>query len=388
MVKFISKTIVGGVLAVLAGSSQASAGLTYSTEQTDGGIAYIVVSGDFSYDDNLAEFTSIVRSYNISGVTFHSPGGNIIKAMEMGRLIRSLDLATVQPRAIECASSCTLAFMGGVMRFAEPGSLGVHKSSFSEGAAIDAQVAVSAIQQMTADIMTYMMEMGVDPALLQLALQYESDDIRYLSKSEMERYRIVTGQDTNQQSTQPPVAYAQPPRFEQPRVAAPVALPQPSLDLTVPEARSGRVRHPKGSAPVKMMADGDSANIVNLTNGAAVQIIGNSARWYRVRSGGHTGYMHDTWVHVDQYQSGAFEQRHIQIRSFDNYADAEAFVRSSSLPLAIYLATNSWFAITLKDTYYQDAAKNLAKMMKDAGSIPDDSYVSYGNTYVRKLCCG
>jgi hypothetical protein len=383
----ISGAFVGIGLAASICTSPAFAGLTYSTEQTDGGITYIVVSGEFTYEDNLAQFTSIVRSYNVSGVTFHSPGGNITKAMEMGRLIRSLNLATVQPRAIECASSCTLAFMGGVMRFAEPGSLGVHKSSFSEGTAIDTQTAVSAIQQITADVMTFMLEMGVDPALLQVALQYESDDIRYLSKSEMERFRVTTGQGTGQQA-EPSVAYVPPPVVEQPQIAAPVALPQPSLDLTIPDAHSGRIRHPKGSAPLKMMADGDSANVVNLRNGAVVQILGNSARWYRVKKGAHVGFMHDTWVHVDQYQSGAFEQRHIQIKSFDNYAEAEAFVRSSTLSLSIYLATNRWFAITLKDTYYQNAAKDLAKMLKDAGKIPDDSYVSYGNTYVRKLCCG
>lgn len=370
------------------GTSPASANLTYSTEQTDGGITYVVVSGEFAHDDNLSQFTSIVRSYNVSGVTFHSPGGNMVKAMEIGRLIRSLNLSTVQPRAIDCASSCTLAFMGGVMRFAEPGSLGVHKSSFSEGAAIDTQTAVSAIQQMTADVMTYMLEMGVDPSLLQVALQYESDDIRYLSKSEMERYRVTTGEGAGQQPDQPSVAYAAPPVVQRPAPAAPVALPQPSLDLTIPDARSGRIRHPKGSAPLKMMADGESANIINLKNGAAVQITGNSARWYRVKTSGHVGYMHDTWVHVDQFQSGSFDQRHIQIKSFDNFADAEAYVRSSPLALSVYLATNGWFAITLKDTFYQNAAKDLAKMLKDAGKIPDDSYVSYGNTYVRKLCCG
>ncbi|RWE17628.1 MAG: hypothetical protein EOS76_18390, partial [Mesorhizobium sp.] len=37
-----------------------------------------------------------------------------------------------------------------------------------------------------------MIEMGVDPALLQLSLQYDSNDIRYLSMSEMVKYKVVT----------------------------------------------------------------------------------------------------------------------------------------------------------------------------------------------------
>ncbi|MHA6687848.1 hypothetical protein [Mesorhizobium sp. A556] len=97
--------------------------------------------------------------------------------------------------------------------------------------------------------------------------------------------------------------------------------------------------------------------------------------------------MHDTWVYVDQFESGPFSQRHVQIKSFDNLSDAEAYVRSAPIPLSAYLATNGWFAITLADTYPQEMATNLAKQMKDRGAIPDDAYVTYGNTYVRMVCC-
>src|SRR5690606_7022182 len=121
-----------------------------------------------------------------------SPGGNIAKAMELGRLIRRLGLTTIQMRAMECTSACSLAFFGGTTREAEPGAIGVHKSSFSGDLPVDAEDAVSAVQQMTAEIVTYMIEMGIDPGLLQVSLQYDSHDIRYLSLSEMQKYRIVT----------------------------------------------------------------------------------------------------------------------------------------------------------------------------------------------------
>jgi hypothetical protein len=152
-------------------------------------------------------------------------------------------------------------------------------------------------------------------------------------------------------------------------------------------ARSGRVGHPKGSAPVKAQPDGKSANIAVLRNGSSVAILGNSGRWYRVQAGNQVGYMHDTWVHVDQYESGAFGQLHVQVKSFDNLADAQSYVRSATIPLSAYLATNGWFAITLKDTFDEPMAKNLAKEMKARGAIPDDAYTTNGNTYVRKVCC-
>ncbi|AMS40493.1 hypothetical protein AA2016_1561 [Aminobacter aminovorans] len=99
------------------------------------------------------------------------------------------------------------------------------------------------------------------------------------------------------------------------------------------------------------------------------------------------GYMHDTWVYVDQYESGPFGERHIQVKSFDNFADAQSYVQASQIPLSAYLATNGWFAVTLNDTYDQQMASKLVKVMKENGTIPDDAYMTYGNTYARKVCC-
>ncbi|TIU42974.1 MAG: hypothetical protein E5W31_04780, partial [Mesorhizobium sp.] len=166
--------------------------MQFQAGQTDWGLHYITASGDFAYQDDLSAFENLVRSSSATAVTFSSPGGNIQKAMELGRLIRRLGINTIQFRAVECASACSLAFLGGVIRYADPGSIGVHKSSFQGNVPLTTQEAVSAVQQITADVMTYMIEMGVDPALLQLSLQYDSNDIRYLSMSEMVKYRVVT----------------------------------------------------------------------------------------------------------------------------------------------------------------------------------------------------
>ncbi|RJT28766.1 hypothetical protein D3227_33655 [Mesorhizobium waimense] len=58
--------------------------------------------------------------------------------------------------------------------------------------------------------------------------------------------------------------------------------------------------------------------------------------------------MHDTRVYVDQYESGPFGQRHVQVKSFDKLAEAESYVRSASIPLSAYLATDGWLASCLK----------------------------------------
>jgi hypothetical protein len=370
----------------------AYAGLQYTVERTDDGKAYLLVQGDFSFNEDYSGLRSLIQSNHPIAVVFNSPGGNPSKAMELGRLIRAMNLATIQPRAYECASACALAFLGGVWRYADPGAIGVHQSSFVPGTSISSDAAVSSIQQLTADIVTYMVQMGVDPSLLQVALSYNSDDIRYLSKSEMERYRVTTMGTTGFASVSPsqvpqvpPVtATPPPPPQAEPQVAA---APYNPPDLAIPEAKTGRVRHPKGTVPLKSGPEGKSATVANLKNGNSVQILGRSGRWYRVRRGQQTGYLHDTWVYVDQYESGPFEERHIQVKSFENFADAEAYVRSSRIPVTAYMATNGWFAVTLSQTYSQQMASNLVRIMKANGSIPDDAYMTYGNTYVRKVCC-
>ncbi|TPM21772.1 hypothetical protein FJ958_25445 [Mesorhizobium sp. B2-3-5] len=370
----------------LLDSPAAHAGLQFDAGQTTGGLHFIVVSGDFAYEDDLSAFENLARTNGVSAVTFKSPGGNIHKAMELGRLIRKLGLNTAQFRAAECASACSLAFLGGVMRYADPGSIGVHKSSFQGDIHLSTQDAVSAVQQITADVITYMIDMGVDPALLQLSLQYDSNDIRYLSMSEMAKYRVVTsspGGDRPAVATQVP-SYTPPPPQPEPPTVASQPPPSASPSLSIPDARSGRIGYPKGSAPLKALPEARSTNVAVLRNGMAVTIIGNAGRWYRVQVGNKIGYMHDTW---DQYDGGPFGRRHIQVKSFDNYAEAEAYVRSSSIPLSAYLANNGWFAITLDSTFDEKMAKSLVSEMRARGAIPDDAYATFGNTYVRKVCC-
>ncbi|RUV49056.1 hypothetical protein EOB77_21200 [Mesorhizobium sp. M7A.F.Ca.MR.228.00.0.0] len=81
--------------------------------------------------------------------------------------------------------------MGGVRRVADAGSIGVHRSSFAPDSGMSTDEAVSSVQAATADIMSYMTEMGVDPKLMGVALTYDRSDMRYLSASEMAELRVT-----------------------------------------------------------------------------------------------------------------------------------------------------------------------------------------------------
>lgn len=164
----------------------------------------------------------------------------------------------------------------------------------------------------------------------------------------------------------------------------------PAAQPSSPKPQSGRVRHRSGAVSLKFAADANSWDLMQLTNGAPVAIIGNQPDWYRVRVGGFggkEGYLHHTWVLVDQYQLGRFDDRFIQVKSFANYTSAEAYARSSFLSLAVFEASNGWFAVALEEMTDYGRAMELLSSLKAARKVPDDAFVTYGNTYIRKVCC-
>ncbi|WP_162901353.1 hypothetical protein [Breoghania sp. L-A4] len=174
---------------VLAGMSFASA---VTVEPINGDVRALIVRGEFALDDDVNSLIVAAARYRPLFVTFDSAGGNVDAAMRFGRTIRSLGLGTFQLRAAECASACALAFLGGVTRIAEAGSIGVHRASFAPNARIDAETAVSAIQALTAEVIAYLIELGVDPGLLRLSLSIDSRDIRYLTAAEMQQYAVTS----------------------------------------------------------------------------------------------------------------------------------------------------------------------------------------------------
>lgn len=365
--------------AVTHGHAEAS--ITYQRGVTEDRTPYLVVHGEFEYLDRIDAFLTEVTEHKPAFVTFNSPGGSLVTGMKLGRAIRASGLNTIQVKDKECSSACAVAFLGGVNRMATAGSIGVHKNSFANSAKMNVDDAVSATQAATADLIGYFKEMGVDVGLLQLSMQYESWDIRYLSLSEMVEYGVINLQQDNPNKL----------RLKSPdreMAAAPATTARPDANpLEMPAAKTGQVRHPRGAITLLATPDENGVGVARLPNRAHVQILDDRDRWYRVMAGAFTGYVHHTWIKVDQFHPSPFEGRFVQIRSFDNYADAEAYVRSSSLPLTAFLTSNGWFAITLDGAYEDVRAKQILHDLKGEQRIPGDSYRTYGNTYVRKICC-
>ena len=69
--------------------------------------------------------------------------------------------------------------------------VGVHQHYFDQNVALPAIFAVEDIQRGQAEVMVYLIEMGIDPALMRHALATPPDEIYLLLPEELERYGIV-----------------------------------------------------------------------------------------------------------------------------------------------------------------------------------------------------
>ncbi|MDX8513463.1 hypothetical protein [Mesorhizobium captivum] len=183
----------------------------------------LIVSGEFGANESLNGFSRAVVSSGAKVIVFNSPGGNVGGAIRLGRMIRAAGLDTLQVRQLQCASACSLAFLGGIHRVAEPSSIGIHRAFLKPADGMSTEEAKARVQLGTAAIISYVVEMGVDPKLIELASSYGKHDIRYLSASEMAELRV-----TNAAANQSPVDASQVSTTPNPAPApAPDARQQP-----------------------------------------------------------------------------------------------------------------------------------------------------------------
>lgn len=160
-----------------------------------------VMSVEGSIDPGSAERFAAemdARGEYVTTVSLNSPGGSLDDAMAMARLIRARSVAAEVADGALCASSCPLVLAGGVTRqVGEKAAVGLHQFySGIDTTGLNPAQAMSDAQATAARISRYLSEMGVDPALWLHALDTPPRSLYYLSREEMQTYRLVTGGPT------------------------------------------------------------------------------------------------------------------------------------------------------------------------------------------------
>ncbi|MDK4717769.1 hypothetical protein PH552_00205 [Rhizobium sp. CNPSo 3968] len=148
----------------------------------------LLIQGTFEPGDLPDKLEAEVKSSTPKFIAFSSTGGDVDAAMEYGRAVRRLKLSTIQVSGSKCEAACLFAFVGGVQRFAEDGSLIVNRNLRSPG---------PTGQQENADkLKIYFTELGLDPSFLPFVTGLADGDRRVLSLVDMAGFGIVTGQPT------------------------------------------------------------------------------------------------------------------------------------------------------------------------------------------------
>ena len=183
---------------------------------------YIFADGVFVKDTPAAFRAALARFHAHRGtiIVFNSPGGSVAAGLAVGRMIRKHGLwtevgsriplalgatPTLHPGAFPflqrptappfpgyCYSSCTLAFLGGVVRSVSPTSdYGVHRFYFT-GNQPSGALALAIGERDMAAIIHYVREMGVSADFAVEMAKKGPHHVTHLTRQRMAALRIIT----------------------------------------------------------------------------------------------------------------------------------------------------------------------------------------------------
>jgi len=173
------------------------------------GCEWIAIDGQIPTEagDYLQDF---VKRHQFQGIhldiSFNSPGGSLVGAIRLGRVIRDLGMSTSIGKTVSdgrwyglekgaCYSACAYAFLGGVSRSVESGEYGVHQ--FYQQALLQnpegkvfTPIDFSLQQVTTGLLLSYVLEMGASAQLVIEANKTLPNDMNLLSKQQLIDFRV------------------------------------------------------------------------------------------------------------------------------------------------------------------------------------------------------
>jgi hypothetical protein len=188
--------------------------MRFTVQQRPGRSPVLLAEG--TVDDNLMpRLQAALASFNGDEIWLRSPGGNARVGSLAGRLLRDNNMTTRIPAGWACFSACNFMFMGGGVRYVDPGGLFiVHMFTHTENrAAIRQELArgeqntvglIGDIEQDSAMLASedndFLIRMGISRRLL-TEIMYRQNAVaepgnrstrRCLTQDEVNRYTVAT----------------------------------------------------------------------------------------------------------------------------------------------------------------------------------------------------
>jgi hypothetical protein len=188
--------------------------MTFTVQERPGQRPVLLAEGVVD-DDLIPRLTAALNGFQGDEVWLRSPGGNAEVGNQAGRLIRSQGFQTRIPAGWACFSACNFLFMGGIVRYVDPGGLFiVHMFTYTaDRDAIRGEMSVSedratrlinGIEQGSALLASednvFLVGMGVAPSLLTdvmyrvpvAAGPRNRETRRCLTQEQVRRYNVAT----------------------------------------------------------------------------------------------------------------------------------------------------------------------------------------------------
>lgn len=126
-------------------------------------------------------------------VTLDSPGGSVVAAMAIGRLLRKYRMQAVVPPDAVCSSACVLVYAGAVIRYGhfKSGRVGIHQPFLDAPKAAEIETLRGIYTSVLQDMKSYLREMNVSEQLADEMLKTPSSMVRYLDDEEQNRFGLV-----------------------------------------------------------------------------------------------------------------------------------------------------------------------------------------------------
>lgn len=122
-----------------------------------------------------------------NAVSLTGSGGDVDAAMELGRLLRRLGVATFVAGGGQCLSSCVFAFMGGDRRTVA-GRIGIHRPYFSSTRKVpDRRVYYRQLQKR---LRLYIEELDFPPSLYEAMMAVPPESIRILTAADLKKFYL------------------------------------------------------------------------------------------------------------------------------------------------------------------------------------------------------
>jgi hypothetical protein len=154
-----------------------------------------IVTGDAEGLLNALQSAKVHFDRRIT-VFLHSPGGSVVQALKLGRLITTLnaDTSVGQPGSPgDCLSACVWAYLGGDYRFLPDQSrIGVHQFAFGNENNIQTGTATAITQTLAAEIEQFIKQSRADTDFFKLVTSALPSDIYFVPHDKLRELRVVT----------------------------------------------------------------------------------------------------------------------------------------------------------------------------------------------------